>query len=113
MTANRPLIQQAATLLLLRDHAGELEVFMVKRHHEIDFAGGAMVFPGGKTHAGDSALVSSGLCEGIAGLEEVDAVARVTALREGFEESGFLLARDRRGTLLDAAALAGVAPLRE
>ena len=26
---------------------------MVKRHHQIDFASGALVFPGGKTHAGD------------------------------------------------------------
>jgi 8-oxo-dGTP pyrophosphatase MutT (NUDIX family) len=26
---------------------------MVKRHHQIDFAAGALVFPGGKTHAGD------------------------------------------------------------
>jgi 8-oxo-dGTP pyrophosphatase MutT (NUDIX family) len=32
----------------------EFEVLMVKRHHQIDFASGALVFPGGKTHAGDT-----------------------------------------------------------
>ena len=42
----------AATILLLRDDP-EFEVLMVKRHHQIDFASGALVFPGGKTHAGD------------------------------------------------------------
>ena len=43
----------AATILLLRD-APEFQVLMVKRHHQIDFASGALVFPGGKTHAGDA-----------------------------------------------------------
>ncbi len=85
---------------------------MVTRHHEIDFAGGAMVFPGGKTDPGDRALMASGLCEGVSGLEEDDAIARVTALREGFEESGFLLARDRYGQALGADALAALAPQR-
>ena len=45
-------IKPAATILLLRDDPG-LEVLMVKRHHQIDFASGALVFPGGKSHAGD------------------------------------------------------------
>ena len=38
----------SATILLVRDGAKGLEVFMVQRHHRIDFATGAMVFPGGK-----------------------------------------------------------------
>ena len=38
----------SATILLLRDGARGIEVFMVKRHHQIDFASGALVFPGGK-----------------------------------------------------------------
>ena len=45
-------IKPAATILLLRD-APAFEVLMVKRHHQIDFASGALVFPGGKSHAGD------------------------------------------------------------
>ena len=48
-------IKPAATILLLRDDPG-LEVLMVKRHHQIDFASGALVFPGGKSHAGDHDL---------------------------------------------------------
>ena len=46
--ATRP----AATILLVRDDP-VFEVLMVKRHHQIDFASGALVFPGGKTHQGD------------------------------------------------------------
>jgi alkylhydroperoxidase family enzyme len=37
----------AATVVILRDGRQGLEVFMVVRHHEIDFASGALVFPGG------------------------------------------------------------------
>ena len=37
----------AATVLLLRDGEDGMEVFMVVRHHQIDFASGALVFPGG------------------------------------------------------------------
>ncbi len=44
----------AATILLLRDGTEGLEVFMVVRHHQIDFASGALVFPGGKVEAGES-----------------------------------------------------------
>ncbi len=46
----------ASTILLLRDGPGGLEVFMVVRHHEIDFASGALVFPGGRMEAADAAL---------------------------------------------------------
>ena len=38
----------AATILLLRDGPSGVEVFMVVRHHAIDFASGALVFPGGR-----------------------------------------------------------------
>jgi len=38
----------ASTLMLVRDGDAGLEVFMVERHHQIDFATGALVFPGGK-----------------------------------------------------------------
>ena len=43
----------AATILLLRDEP-EFQVLMVKRHQQIDFASGALVFPGGKLHEGDA-----------------------------------------------------------
>jgi len=44
----------AATILLVRDGDVGLEVFMVKRHHQIDFVAGALVFPGGRVDRGDS-----------------------------------------------------------
>ena len=42
------LPRPAATALMLRDRPLGLEVFMVVRHHRIEFASGALVFPGGK-----------------------------------------------------------------
>ena len=42
--SNEALIP-AATVMMLRDTADGPEVFMVVRHHEIDFASGALVFP--------------------------------------------------------------------
>ena len=43
----------ASTVLIIRDGVSGLEVFMVVRHHEIDFAAGALVFPGGKVDQSD------------------------------------------------------------
>jgi hypothetical protein len=37
----------AATILLLRDDPGGIEVFMQVRHQDMKFASGALVFPGG------------------------------------------------------------------
>lgn len=79
----------AATLLLLRDSPAGLEVFMVVRNRQIDFAGGAMVFPGGRVDPADAALGDP---------------FRIAAIREGFEESGILLAR-RGGVMLGAHEL--------
>ena len=45
----------ASTVLLVRDGAEGLQVFMVVRHHAIDFASGALVFPGGKVDPEDEA----------------------------------------------------------
>ncbi|MBR0657100.1 NUDIX hydrolase [Plastoroseomonas arctica] len=77
----------AATVLLLRQSDSGPEVFMVVRHGDIAFAGGALVFPGGRLDAGDRDLAAS---LGLAG----DAGAlRICALRETFEEAAILLAR--------------------
>jgi len=48
----------ASTVLIIRDGKIGLEVFMVVRHHEIDFASGALVFPGGKVDKNDYELFS-------------------------------------------------------
>lgn len=85
----------SSTVLLLRDGDDGMEVFMVKRHHEIDFAAGALVFPGGKTDPadGDPALIP--LCRGGGGMAPDALAFRVSAIREVFEESGILLAREK------------------
>ena len=49
----------AATMLLLREGPSGMEIFMVVRHHEIDFASGALVFPGGSVDEGDRDIASN------------------------------------------------------
>ncbi|MEM1147226.1 MAG: NUDIX hydrolase [Pseudomonadota bacterium] len=80
----------SATILLLRD-APQLQVLMVKRHYEIDFASGALVFPGGKANEEDSDPDWADFTDGdFAGATQA---ARIAAVREAFEEAGILLAR--------------------
>lgn len=100
----------SATLLLVRDGASGLEVFMVKRHHRIDFVPGAMVFPGGKVDPADADPELRVRCRGVEGLSDGERAVRLAAIREAFEECGVLLAR-RRGdeALLSATDLAEVA----
>lgn len=97
MTEKPPAeIKPAATILLLRDQP-TFEVLMVKRHHQIDFASGALVFPGGKSHAGDH---DPAWAEHAIGWEAFDAeqrAMRIAAIREVFEEAGILLAKRRNG----------------
>ncbi|MFC3070354.1 NUDIX hydrolase [Phenylobacterium soli] len=96
-------IKPAATILLLRD-APSFEVLMVKRHHQIDFASGALVFPGGKSHAGDH---DPSWAEHVLGWEAFDAEQRglrIAAIREVFEEAGILLAKRRSGEAIGGEA---------
>ena len=90
----------ASTILLLRDGSAGLETFMVVRHHEIDFASGALVFPGGRMEAADEALGKT--------RAPADPLApfKVAAIREAFEECGVLLARAEGEDALVAAARA-------
>ena len=94
----------ASTILLLRDGPAGLETFMVVRHHQIDFASGALVFPGGRMEAEDLELAAKlEADEAVCGcgrrprLPETDPLAalKVAAIREAFEECGVLLARPR------------------
>ena len=84
----------SATILLLRDRGGDLEVFMVQRHHQVDFAMGALVFPGGKVDPADREPTLRARCDG-ASESNQELALRVAAIRETFEESGILLARLR------------------
>lgn len=86
------MVRPASTLLLLRDDPS-FEVLMVERHHQIDFASGALVFPGGKSSPGDhdEAWREHALGWGEHGAEQSG--LRIAAIREVFEEAGLLLAR--------------------
>src|SRR3954469_16948877 len=97
----------ASTILLLRDSAaatGEIEVFMMVRHYEIDFNSGALVFPGGSVDKGDQEIIATPeLYTGGEGLDAAALSFRIAAIRETFEESGILLARPRGSkALVDA-----------
>jgi 8-oxo-dGTP pyrophosphatase MutT (NUDIX family) len=93
----------ASTVVILRDGAEGIEVFMVVRHHQIDFASGALVFPGGKVDAEDSDAAWGELAPNAPNAP--DRSFFVAAGRETFEEAGLMLAR-RRGTneIVDADA---------
>lgn len=99
----------AATIVMLRERA-ELEMFMVVRHHQIDFASGALVFPGGKADPQDfdEALIDH--LDGAAADPDMRAM-QVAAIRESFEESGVLLARPAGSdSLVDAERLRALSP---
>ncbi len=98
----------AATILLVRDAPG-FEVLMVKRHHQIDFASGALVFPGGKTHAGDHDPAWKGRTLGWAAHEPDARALRIAAIREAYEETGILLAGHADGSEFKGDERAGAA----
>ena len=101
----------ASTILLLRDSAkGEIEVFMMVRHYEIDFNSGALVFPGGSVDKGDQEIIADPvLYSGGEGLEASALSFRIAAIRETFEESGILLARPHGSkALVDAKRAAEI-----
>lgn len=89
-----PLIP-AATVMIVRDTQVGLEVFMVVRHHQIDFASGALVFPGGKIDKPDFDAGLRAHCAGADGLDDRELAFRVGSIREAYEECGILLARER------------------
>lgn len=106
----------SATVMIVRDGVAGLEVFMLVRNRMVDFASGALVFPGGKVDAGDRHAAWSELAPLDAAYPERD--YWVASVRETFEETGLLMADDgRTGAPVDAgqavritaAAQAGIA----
>ena len=72
----------AATVVLFREAAaGPPELLMVERAKAMVFAGGALVFPGGRIDPGDHALALE-----LGG--NPDTAARIAAIRETLEEVG-------------------------
>lgn len=80
-------IRPAATVMLLRDTFGPLEVFMMRRTTKAAFAGGMYVFPGGAVDVAD----------GHPGSISGDTSYEMASIRECFEEAGVLLACDGDG----------------
>jgi 8-oxo-dGTP pyrophosphatase MutT (NUDIX family) len=87
--------RDAATVLLLRESASALEVFLVRRNAMVDFMAGAHVFPGGKVDPADS---EPALVERLLGEREPSTAPElyIAAIRETFEEAGVLLSRESR-----------------
>ena len=115
MTQKQPAAPlPAATVVLLRPGAaGGIEIFMVVRHHQIDFASGALVFPGGKVDEQDFA---DELAPYLAGAEadRNRRAMQVASIREAFEESGVLLARPAGSDdLVDAERLRALEAYRD
>jgi len=70
----------AATLIVMRDRVGAPpQLLMVERSANMAFAGGAMVFPGGRVDAADEVIATA--------YGHSDAAARIAAIRETIEES--------------------------
>lgn len=101
----------AATILLLRQ-AAVMEVLMVERHADIGFAGGALVFPGGKIETGDAAPEWPAHCDGLDAVAAEERGPRIAAIREAFEEAGVLIARDAGGALVGDEQTAALNHLR-
>lgn len=95
-------IKDASTVIVLRDTAEGIETFMLCRHQQSGFMGGAHVFPGGKVDAEDRSASWSHHVDQTAeaittALGERDGegglALLVAGIRETFEEAGVLLAR--------------------
>src|SRR3970282_1287741 len=86
MTVPKVAARPAATVMLIRDADGGLEVLMVRRRAR-GFFGGLTVFPGGAVDPGDSSELTA---SGVVGRPR-DAAYRAAALRELAEETGLAL----------------------
>ena len=116
----------AATIALLREGAGELEVLLLRRVRSSGVVPGAWVFPGGRVDRDDA---GAELVARLDGLSAGDASERlglapdadppalayyIAAIREAFEETGILVGRDADGEAPRPAARdAEVQRLRE
>lgn len=106
-------LRDAATVVLVRDGAAGIEVFLQRRVKQMAFAGGMTVFPGGGVDARDAEADIGWTGPGpdrwaqSFGTDTDTAQALVcAAVRETFEECGVLLAGDSDGALADPSALA-------
>ena len=98
-------VRDAATVMLIRDGVGGVEVFMLRRTLAAAFASGMYVFPGGAVDAADRFADVGACCDGLTDdeasrqleIESGGLAYWIAAIRECFEEAGVLLARQPDG----------------
>lgn len=100
----------AATVILLRDRPA-FQALMIARTERASFAGGALVFPGGRVDPGDGDPQWADHAAGLSA-DPILARAQVAAIREAFEEAGVLLARGPGGAMLNADEVRALSPWR-
>ncbi|MDF1552672.1 MAG: hypothetical protein P1P84_06390 [Deferrisomatales bacterium] len=108
--------EPAATIILVRQHQGGLQTYLLRRSPKLRFMAGMHVFPGGRVDPEDR---DPTLWANRIDLPEEDLARRfgddltagealgyaVAAVRETYEEAGILLARDASGDPPDPARL--------
>ncbi len=100
-------IRNAATVMLLRQDGAVMKVLMLKRNLNLEFVGGAYVFPGGKVDVGDSSPAILKRCDGLddqaasvnLGVDSGGLAYYVAAIREAFEEAGVLVGSRPDGSM--------------
>lgn len=98
----------SATVTIVRDAPRGIEVLMMKRNLKSGFVPGMHVFPGGGLDDTDLLFKNNGLCHclddasasGTLSVASDGLAYWVAAIREAFEESGLLLARNETGAVL-------------
>lgn len=97
----------SATVMIARDGDDGIEIFMVARDRQVDFASGAVVFPGGKVDPDDHV---DAWTDAISGLPASGPLSQywIAAIRETFEESGLLIAERQGGVRLSAGDVADI-----
>lgn len=101
----------SATVTIVRDAGRGIEVLMMKRNLKSGFVPGMYVFPGGGLDDTDLLFKNNNLCNclddasasGALGLSCDGLAYWVAAIREAFEESGLLLARNEAGEMISLA----------
>ena len=86
----------AATLIVIRPAAaGAPDILVVERAAAMAFAGGAIVFPGGRVDPADEIFAAA--------LGRPADAPRITAIRETVEESGVIVGLDTASAVIDPA----------
>jgi 8-oxo-dGTP pyrophosphatase MutT (NUDIX family) len=107
------IARDATSIVLLRDDLSlaSIEVLMVKRHARSEFAGDMYVFPGGAVEECDCEESAATAYAGVSAEEAMSIVddapssslamgILIAGIRETFEETGILLARDASGEMV-------------